>query len=143
MSAPLPTVRPVNPWHRLRALVGWTLGWHDGGDELGWCDFETQTISLRRGLTQAERRSTVLHEVIHAERGAALTTLEDREELRVRRQVARELLPDVRLIGEALAWALSFAEAADELWVDEGVLRDRLRWLHPSERHYLRRRLDD
>jgi len=135
-------VPAMNPWHRLRDLVEWTLGWHDDED-LGWCDYEAKTISLRRDLNQAERRSTVLHEVIHAERGAALDTLEGREENRVRRQTARELIPDVRALGEALAWAEDLGEAADELWVDVATLRDRLRWLHPAERGYLRRRLAD
>jgi hypothetical protein len=45
--------------------------------------------------------------------------------------------------GEALAWAQDEHEAAEELGVDVGVLRDRLRWPHPSERHYLTRRLED
>jgi glyoxylase-like metal-dependent hydrolase (beta-lactamase superfamily II) len=33
------------------------------------------------------------------------------------------------------------AEAADDLWVDEQLLRCRLRHLHPSERGYLQQRL--
>lgn len=64
-----------------------------------------------------------------------------REEIRVRKEAARLLLPDIKVVGEAMAWALSTEEAADELWVSPDVLRDRLRWLHPAETHYLRKRL--
>lgn len=109
---------------------------------MGFTLHEERVISLRSDLTWAERRSTVLHECLHAERGPAnVGVLYEREELRVRRETARLLLPDVRDVGEAMAWALSTEEAADELMVDTGVLRDRLRWLHPAERHYLARRL--
>lgn len=109
---------------------------------MGETDHEAGTISLRRGLTQAERRCTLQHELLHVERGATLTTLYDREEQRVRRETARLMLPNIHRIGEALAWAGDdLVEAADDLWVDEGVLLDRLRNLHPSELHYLRRRL--
>lgn len=134
-----------NPWRRLRALVDWTLHWHDPFDDarMGVTRFEGQTISLRVDLTWEQRRCTVLHECLHAEHGPVLSTHYPRHENAVRRETARLMLPDVREIGEALAWSLSNEEAAEELHVDIGVLRDRLRWLHPSERHYLHRRLAD
>lgn len=132
----------LNPWRRIRALNGWELRWHRGGD-LGWTDFEDKVISLSSELLWAERRSTAMHEALHAERGPVLEgVLAEREELAVRRLAARLLLPSVREIGEALAWAHSAEEAAEELDVDVEVLRDRLRWLHPAERHYLRARLE-
>lgn len=134
------SVAAVNPWHRLRELAHVELLWHDGGP-MGLSDFVASTISLRRGMTWAERRCTVLHEVIHHERGPFLDTHELHEEEQVRRQTAREMLPDIRAIGEALAWAHTNAEAADELGVDEDTLRTRLLRLHPAERHYLQRRL--
>lgn len=132
----------IHPWRRLRDLAHVTLLWHDDGP-MGVTNFARQTISLRRGLTQAERRSTVLHECLHIERGPALTTLAAREELRVERESARLLLPDVRLVGDALAWARNLDEAADELWVDRKTLRTRLETLHPAERGYLKSRLAD
>jgi DNA-directed RNA polymerase specialized sigma24 family protein len=148
VSAPAFTVRRViHPWRRLRALTAWELRWHSPEDDPdpGFTLFDEQAISLRNNLTWAERRSTVLHECLHAERGPTLEgVLAEREELWIRRETARLLLPDVRQIGEALAWsALSPEEAADELHVDVGVLRDRLRWLHPAERGYLARRLQE
>lgn len=141
-----PDVGGIHPWRRLRALADWTLHWHAPEDDerMGVTRFRAKEISLRADLTWAERRCTVLHEVLHAERGPANGgVLYEREELRVRRETARLLLPSIRDVGEALAWALSPEECADELCVDIGVLRDRLRWLHPAERHYLTRRLEE
>lgn len=131
-----------HPWRRLRALTHITLLWHDGG-VAGETDFEAGTISLRRGMTHDERRSTILHECIHVERGPVLDTLVDREERRVEREAARTLLPDIRAVGEALAWGRDLAEAAWELNVDTGTLHIRLTTLHPAERAYLKRRLED
>jgi hypothetical protein len=143
MSVLAPTVPAMfpHPWRLLASLTHIDLVWHDGGD-MGETDHEAGTISLRRGMTWAERRSTVIHECLHVLRGPSLDTLEEREELRVEKESARWLLPDVRVIGEAMAWAHNRAEAADELHVDERTLAIRLRYLHPSERGYLRERLE-
>ena len=133
----------VHPWRRLRALSGWELRWHRPEDDpdAGFTLFEEKVISLRSDLTWEERRCTVLHECLHAEWGPTLVgVLAERQELRVRRETARLLLPSIREVGEALAWALSLEEAAGELSVDAGVLADRLQWLAPAERTYLRAR---
>lgn len=132
----------IHPWRRFRQLAHFTLKWHDGGDA-GFTDFEQKVISIRRGMTHDERRSTILHECLHVERGPALDTMAAREELWVEREAARLLMPDIRAVGEALAWGRDLAEAAWELSVDEQMLTVRLERLHPAERHYLRRRLDD
>lgn len=135
----------IHPWRRLRALADWELTRHsrDDDERMGVTRHGRREISLRDDLTWAERRCTVLHECLHAEHGPVLDTMEPQHETAVRRATARLMLPEVRSIGEALAWALSAEEAADELGVDVGVLRDRLRWLHPAERHYLARRLEE
>lgn len=132
----------IHPWRRFRGLAHITLLWHDGGDA-GVTDFGDSTVSLRRGMTQAERRTTVLHECLHVERGPVPVGLATREELRVERETARLLLPDIKVVGDALAWARDLAEAADELWVDEQLLRVRLEHLHPSERGWLKQRLEE
>ncbi len=144
MSVTAPTVppMPIHPWRRLRALAHVTLLWHDDGPA-GLTDFAAQTISLRRGMTYAERRTTVLHECLHVERGPTLTTLAAREELRVEKETARLLMPCIREVGEALAWGRDLAEAADELAVDERALWVRIRYAHPTEKGYLRARLAD
>lgn len=130
-----------NPWRRLQALTHVELQWHDGGP-MGETDFETSVISLRRGMTWEERRSTVLHECIHVERGPVPMGLAGREELLVEKQTACELLPSVKAIAEAFAWAQGETEgAAYELGVDVDVLRTRMKYMtHPAERAYLARR---
>lgn len=142
-SPSVPGMVAVHPWRRLREAAHILLVWHDGG-VAGESDFEAGTISLRRGMTWAERRSTVQHELLHWQRGASLTTYVDQDEERVCREAARQLIPDVKVLGEAMAWAdQDLRVAADELGVDVDTLRFRLRHLHPAERHYLTRRLAD
>lgn len=128
-----------HPWRRLRDLPQIVLEWHEGGDA-GWYDFETRTISLRRGMTQAERRSTLRHELEHHYRGDFLERLVEREETACELAAARDLI-DIRKLGEALAWSQDLDEVADELWVDPALVHIRLRHLHPAERAYLRDRL--
>lgn len=130
---------PNHPWHRLRSLPEITLEWHDGGDA-GWYDFDTQTISLRRGMNQAERRSTLRHELEHHFRGPFLERLLQREEAACELAAARDLV-DIRKLGEALAWTQDIHEVADELWVDPALLEIRVARLHPSERAYVKQRL--
>lgn len=126
----------MNPWRRLRALTGWTLHWHEPSADarMGVTRHSIRTISLRADLTYEQRRCTVLHECLHAEHGPVLRVYRERHEVDVRRRTARIMLPDVDRIADALAWTMSTAEAAEALQVDAGVLRDRLRWLEPSER---------
>lgn len=130
----------AHPWRRLRHTPEITLAWHDGG-EPGWYEFDTQTISLRRGMTQAERRSTLRHELEHHSRGSFTAAELDREERACELSAARDLI-DVRKLGEAMAWVQNLSDVADELWVDEALVAIRLEHLHPAERAYLRQRLD-
>lgn len=130
-----------HPWRALRALERFELRWaHLPIGRLAETNFDTKTITLAHGLDQAERRSTIAHELEHIERGYAPCSA--REECAVDRDAARKLI-GVRALGEALAWAVDEQEAADELWVDVQMLRARLRHLHPAERGYLRERLAD
>ncbi|MEZ0577304.1 hypothetical protein [Nocardioides sp. MH1] len=133
----------INPWHRLRALGDWTLRWHDPEDDpdRGFTLFDEKVISLRSDLTFEERRCTVLHECLHAERGPTLVgVLAAREELRVRRETARLLLPSIARVAEVLTWASSVEEAAAELAVDPDVLCDRLACLDEDEAGRLQQR---
>lgn len=130
-----------HPWRAFRALTHYTLKWATLPDGiLGRTNFTDQTVTLAIGLDQAERRSTIAHEVEHILRGYSPCT--SREECMVDRAAAFKLI-GIRELGEALAWAHDAEEAADELWVDVQMLRSRLRHLHPAERHYLRQRLAD
>lgn len=144
LSEATPTVSDVHlphPWRRLRELAHVTLQWHDGGP-MGLTTHSTATISIRRGLTWAERRCTVQHELLHLEGGPVPHGLRDKEEEWVRRETAARMIPEIRPVGDAIAWALSADEAADELGVDVAVLRYRLRHMSPMEQAWLRARLD-
>lgn len=137
------TVAPMlpHPWRRLRDLAHVTLLWHDDGP-MGAALHPFAAVSLRRGLTWAERRCTLEHELNHLERGPVPAGLRDKDEESVRRETALRMIPEIRPIGEALAWALSEEEAADELGVDVPVLRYRLRHMSPMERAWLTHRLE-
>lgn len=131
-----------SPWRAFRDLADWTLHWaHLPAGVFGITDFESKSVILRHGMNQEERRCTIAHETQHVLRGPVSASMRVREEEQVDRNAARLLLPDVRAIGEALAWSLSVEEAAVELWVDTLTLEARLRSLHPAERAYLKQRL--
>lgn len=128
-----------NPWHRLRDLPEIDLLWHDGGPR-GLYDFENQTISLRRGMTVAQRRSTLRHELEHHYRGPFLEAVLAHEEKDCEEAAARDLI-DIRKLGEVLAYTRDRDTVADELWVDPELVEVRVAHLHPSERAYLKQRL--
>lgn len=130
-----------NPWKILRELVHVELRWHDDGP-MGQTIHSEQAISLRRGMTWEERRCTVQHEVLHLLRGPQPRGLRAKDEERVRRRTAELMIPDIRPVGDAIAWALSEEEAAAELGVDVYVLRYRLKHMSPMERAWLRHRLE-
>jgi hypothetical protein len=91
-------------------------------------------------MTQAERRSTLRHELEHHFNGPVLESLLAKEEIACELAAARDLI-DIRKLGEALAWTQDRRQLADELWVDPGLLDVRIAHLQPSERAYLRQRL--
>lgn len=128
-----------HPWRTLRELPEITLLWHDGGKR-GYYSHHRQTISLRRGMTQAQRRTTLRHELQHHFNGRALRALIAREEIACEEGAARDLI-DIRKLGETLAWTQNLHDVAEDLWVDEELVCVRLRHLHPAERAYLRERL--
>jgi len=133
-----------HPWREFRTFADWTLAWAPlPADLMGATSWPDRTVTIDKRLLQAERRCTIAHEMEHIRRGPVPTdrVLAAREELAVDVSVARKLI-DVRHLGEALAWSQVMAEVADELWVDEATLTTRLAHLHPSERAYLRRRLE-
>lgn len=131
-----------HPWRAFRDLSHIRLRWAVLPSGLfGYTDFESNEVVLAEGLTQAERRCTIAHETQHILRGPVPAHLRAREERTVDRTAARLLLPDIKVVADAMAWAQSVDEAADDLWVDPSMLRVRLASLHPSERGHLHRRL--
>lgn len=126
-----------HPWRALRALTDWTVVIRPlPAGLLGYTDHAARTIHLRAGLSQAQRRATLAHELRHVERGPVLCHLVDLEEVQVDQETARELIPLGSLVA-AMRWCHEWnvAELADELWVDQATVRTRLAHLHPAERH--------
>ncbi len=132
-----------HPWRRLRDRPDWLLEWGMLPPGLmGSTCHRRRVITLDLRLSQAERRCTIAHELEHVERGPMPSDpiLAAREEESIERAVARRLVT-IRALGDALAWAHTLDEAAEELWVDVATLEARLRSLHPAEHAYLNRRL--
>ena len=129
-----------HPWRRLRELAHITLRWHVGGP-LGWTDFATNEVSIREGLTQAQRRSTVCHETIHVERGPCLAGYDQHEERVVNELAARRLIPLPTLI-DVMLWTLDEYEMAEDLWTDVETVRTRLATLSVAERKMIQAELD-
>lgn len=143
------TLARYHPWRHLSCLAHITVRWTRDDEELdgalGWFYLDRDEIVMDDRQTQVQRRSTLAHELVHAERRdepCGSLILDWRQELAVSQLAARRLIP-IRALGEALAWAADVDEAADELWVDADTLRVRLAHLHPAERAYLKRRLEE
>lgn len=131
-----------HPWRKLRELAHIRLEWQNVDDEMGCADTSTDTVTITTGMTQAERRSTLTHELIHLERGSAVG---DRhrliEERHVQRESARRLITLDALI-DALRWSHDEHELADELWTDVDTVRTRLANLSAAERRFIDAELD-
>ena len=85
------------------------------------------TIWLHRGLTQAERRCTLTHELLHVE-------MPDADENAVERETARRLITLNQLV-DAFCWLrhASTPDLADHLWVDQQTAWVRMKHLDPIE----------
>ena len=108
---------------------------------MGKCKHSTQEVSLRRDLTQAQRRAALLHELEHLAHGPAVVGYVEQDEKATRERAARWLIP-LENLGDALVWANDDHELAEELWVDLGTVRTRLSTLTAEESRLLNDRLD-
>jgi hypothetical protein len=81
-------------------------------------------IWLCATLTQAERRSTLTHELVHRERGPLPTDPRGaaREE-RILDEIAARRLITMPALVDGLRWSRQPREIADHLWVDEPTLQ--------------------
>ena len=98
------------------------------------------SIWLAVEQTVAEARCTLVHELIHLERGHSTCQPPD-VEADVAREAAQRLLP-IDELADALAQTRSEFEAAKMLWVDVDTLRTRLASLDDVERARLGITLD-
>lgn len=98
------------------------------GDLLGFYDADRHLIVLDSRLLAAERRCTLMHERIHAERRDRADGPTEWHDLRCERVVAteaaRRLIPLPALI-DALRWSNRDEEVAEQLDVDLDTLRCR------------------
>ncbi len=134
-----------HPWRHFRAFTQWILLQADLPTGIhGLTQWPAGTVTLDRRLSQVQRRCTITHELVHIERGPVPDddVLAAREESAVEQEVARRLI-ELKPLGEAMAWSQHVSEVADYLWVTEHLVEVRLKHLHPSERAYLKRRLED
>jgi hypothetical protein len=130
-----------HPWRRLREAAHVTLRWHADGP-MGWCRHSTQEISIRLGLTQAQRRVTVLHELEHLAGGPAVVGFAHVDERATQLRTAKWLIT-TEALAKAMLWSRDEYEIAEELWVDVHTVRDRLASLTPAETRLLNQLLDD
>lgn len=130
-----------HPWRDLRERVGVRLVVGALPPGVWGATDGARTIWLHQRLTQAERRSTLAHELVHHDlghQGCQPGSVEDR----VRAIAARRLLPDVHQVADALAWAHTTQEAAEDLWVDHDTLQARLEHLTAGERRVIEERVE-
>ena len=109
----------------------------DAGDALAYTD-GSENIWILDGLTVAERRCTLTHELIHLERGDT-GHQSDKVERLVERDAARRLIPFDNLLEAD--WGQSLEKIADDLWVDEATLEVRLATLGEAENELLHARI--
>ena len=134
-------IHPWNPWEELREH--WehvTLHYAPSlevSDALAYTD-GAENIWILDGLTVAERRCTLTHELIHLERRDE-GHQGDKIERLVEREAARRLIPLDNLLEAD--WAQPLEKIADDLWVDEATLEVRLATLGEAERDKLHERL--
>jgi Zn-dependent peptidase ImmA (M78 family) len=113
-----------------------TQGWHDVPTVDGVLFADLQTILLRRGLLQVQRRCTLAHELAHhhlEHNGCADRRSLRRQELEAEIVASRWLIPLDAYIRARL-WSRHEEEQAEELWVDVPILRARADSLTRAER---------
>ncbi|AKJ72306.1 metallo-protease [Gordonia phage GMA4] len=117
-------------------LPGRRAGYWDGG----------RIIVLDPRLTQAGRRSTLAHELVHVERGLIPIdpVLLAKEERCVDEIAARQLIT-IDMLVDALRWCQrgTGAQLADEVWTDQHALNVRLATLTAVERRAIEDALAD
>ncbi|MFM9430023.1 ImmA/IrrE family metallo-endopeptidase [Arthrobacter sp. MP_2.3] len=120
-----------HPWGLLRKLAHIRLSWVVMPDDVPGRTNGVDIIWMDKRLDQVERRCTLAHELIHIERehtGCQVPSVE----LEVSLETARRLIP-IEDLASALRWSNRPYELADELWVTQNVLVDRMRSLTADE----------
>lgn len=142
-------MRTYSPWKHLASMPAVLIDYVDLPSGHAWWSPAHQVILMARGLTSSQRRCALAHELAHIDLGHVGVDDypdADRQDGRLHadadRLAARRLIDIHRLADIATAYPDDPHRVAEELDVDYETLAARVRWLHPAERHYLRRRLE-
>lgn len=128
-----------SPWVELAGLPSVTLVWQPlQGRRLGEYVRDLHLIRLDPQMRRHQARSVLAHELRHHEHGD-LGPCAAWQEARADREAARLLINVHRLAESATVHDQEWSDVARELRVTRHLLDTRLRYLHPSERHYLSR----
>lgn len=114
-------------------------------DLMGLWDPQSRTIWLDDRLTANERRCTLEHERVHAERGdgpCATAWHQAKQELSVDREAARRLI-DLEDLVDAILRSQDERELAELLHVDVDTCLTRLANLTPREMRHVEQRLTE
>lgn len=121
-----------HPWRSIRMLPSWrVIHRRLDDDTMGYTHRPSHTIVLDDRLDQAERRSTLAHELEHVAAGhhGCQPSGVERE---VMARCARRLLP-VEYVIYGLRWTRRLAEFAEYVWVDIDTAQRRLVGLTDEE----------
>ena len=128
------TETPYHPWRELRGMPHIDVQWVDLPD--GYLALSDEdTIWMERRQRQAQRRSTLAHELEHRRQGH-VGCQPPAIEAQVEEAAARRLIP-LAALAEAIVWSMSHEELSLELWVDLGMVHTRLRTLSRDEQAYI------
>lgn len=124
-----------HPWRDLRRREDVYVVWHANLPDGMHAATDGRIIHMVRGLSQAQRRSALAHELVHIDRGHSGCQPPDVER-DVTRAAARRLVTFDDLVDTG-TWATSVGEWADDLWVTPTILHARIDCLSPVERALL------
>lgn len=99
---------------------------------------DLDTIVLDERLSEAEKRCTLMHELVHRAMEDDLPEGMDRWQERRCRALTAAALINIYDLGDAVRWSEDLHEQAEHLVVDVQTLQDRRDNLSPDENGYLR-----
>lgn len=132
-----------HPWRTLRDSHADVIVHHTPLTRARMGETDGVEIWLHDRLTQAERRCTLTHELIHIERRGSEHPSQAVEEAIVECETARRLVPLDQLV-DAFRWLRhpTLAELAEHLWIDRQTALCRMENLDPVEVATLEHHLD-
>lgn len=128
-----------SPWRALARSPNITLRWERMPGLLGIWQQSTSTIKMHPEQSQAQRRSTLTHELVHQERGDT-GQCSGRVRRIVNEEAARRLIT-TEALADALLWTQDEWEVAQEVWTDVETARVRIETLTDAETAYIDSRI--